>query len=330
MNNKQLIGLILIIYLGIGVFLPTVLNAQEGNPSSPPLRVLEVDKQPKKAKKAEERVESVNRILAMVGDHVVTMNQYRKRYGDTTLSRERLNPLVNEILLQAAADAKKLSPSEDQVQSVIQRQMDQIKSRGTQQFERILQVRGITEDEYKDQLREKARMQMLETRVLGHYFPSIRQSDTRAAQTYARARLMLIDDVSTAWQVYSWLKGSPTERTWNKLFKRYSDKLSLMGKHGDLGWFRWGYYGDPIEYRVYSLPLYTVSRPFRFRDYYAIVYPTGYRIARYGESSSDVFRKYQQFRRRSYRERLFDRLRSEYTVVYPSEVRKKLDLDGRT
>ena len=192
----------------------------------------------------------------------------------------------------------------------------------------MLQVQGLSESEYRQQMHDRIRQQMTETRLISRLYPEAREADTRAAQVHARARLMLVENPARAWQIYGWLQDNPTEQTWNKLYQQYSKKIFLMDKNGDLGWFRWGHYDKKIEYRVFSQPLYSVSKPFPFRERYALVYPTGYRITRSDTTPQGARSTFQQFRQKYYREQLYQRLRRDYDVIYPTAVRRELGYDG--
>ncbi len=185
-------------------------------------------------------------------------------------------------------------------------------------------MRGTTEDQLRNQFRERIKQQSLESRVLSEYFPQIRSEDTRPAYVSVRARLMYLNSLDRAWYVYRWLQDQPSESTWNRLFDRHSRKISLMSDQGDLGWFHWGRFSPEIEYRIFRLPLYTVSRPFELRDGYALVYPTGYRLDPTNPKTSDSIQVYQRYRRRFLLEKLYERLREEMNLVIPTSVRNRI------
>ncbi|MFB6226796.1 MAG: peptidylprolyl isomerase [bacterium] len=267
---------------------------------------------------------AVNRVLAVVGDQVLTMNDYTERYGDTKLSLRRLKPLVNRLLLRRAAKSNEVTLKESRLNQMVQQQIDRVSS-APGGLSRLLRRRGMTKNDYRQQLRKRIEKQVLENRLLRQYFPGLQNPDTRPASVSVRARLMMVEDVATAWWVYGWLNDSPDEATWNQLFSTYSKRLSLMGNHGDLGWFRWGYFNREVEYRIYSLPLYAVSQPFKLRNGYALVYPTGYRFTPNTQPGQKSKRAYRRYRQRFYRDRLYDKLRQDFEVNYPSSVRADLE-----
>lgn len=299
---------------------PTVLPAQDTS-----VEIISVDEDPFKTEEETGPV-PVNRILAVVGEQVLTMDEYQTRYGDTRLSQRRLRPLVNQMLLEKAASDREVSLSESRVDRLVNRQVDRM-SRAPGGLDRVLRREGLTESEYRGQLRRRLKKQGLESRLLPEFFPGLDNSDTRPASVSVRARLMLVDDVASAWRIYGWLNDQPSERTWNRLFDEYSRRMGLMGKYGDLGWFQWGHFNSKVEYRIFTLPLYAVSEPFPLQDGYALVYPTGYRFTPNESPGSTARKAYRRYQRRYYREQLYDRLREDYPVSYPSSVRRQLGMN---
>lgn len=289
------------------------------------VEIISVDEQPFETRASETGPVAVNRVLAVVGEQVLTMGDYRKRYADTELTYARLRPLVNRMLLKEAARSRDVSFSESRLDRLVERQMQRFSS-APGGLQRVLDQRGLTRDAYRRQLRRRIEKQALESRLLPEFFPALDESDTRPASVSVRARLILVDSVSRAWQIYDWLNDQPSELTWNRLFDRYSRQLSLMGSHGDLGWFQWGHFNRQVEYRIFKLPLYTVSKPFRLRNGYALVYPTGYRFTPDKTPGKTALRAYRRYQRRYYRGKLYEKLRNNYSVNYPASVQRQLEL----
>lgn len=290
------------------------------------VEIISVDEKSLQSGQGETGPVSVNRVLAVVGEQVLTMDDYKNRYGDTGLTYGRMKPMVNMLLLREAARNREISFSEARLDRMVERQEQRLSS-APGGLDRLLSQRGLTRSEYRENLRRRIRKQGLERQLLPEYFPGIDNSDTRPASVSVRARLIIVDDVASAWRIYDWLNDVPTEKTWNELYERYSRKLGLMGKFGDLGWFHWGHFNRQVEYRIFKLPLYAVSKPFQLRDGYALVYPTGYRFTPDNSTGSTALNAYNRYQRRYYRERLYQRLREDYSVNYPASVKSQLNIE---
>lgn len=310
-----------IIFLSFALVVPT--GTVMANDTS--VRIIGINGEPSETAEPQprDRPIPVNRVLAVVNDRVITMQEYRAEHGDTVLTYGRLEPMIDRLLLLEAAGDTLLQKVEGRVDNLVERQLDRIR-RQPGGLERLLRMRGTTEEQLRDQFRKRIKQQSLESQVLSDYFPQIQNEDTRPAYVSVRARLMYVDSLDRAWNVYRWLQDQPSEGTWNRLFDRYSRKISLMGNHGDLGWIHWGRFSPEIEYRIFRLPLYTVSRPFELRDGYALVYPTGYRLDPTNPEASDSIKVYRRYRRRYFVDRLYERLREEMNVVIPTSVSNQM------
>jgi hypothetical protein len=287
------------------------------------VRIIDIDENTKSRTDNARGPVPVNRVLAVVNDRVITMQDYQREHGDTVLTYGRLEPMIDRLLLQEAAGDTLLRTVQGRVDDLVGRQIGRLR-RQPGGLERMLQMRGISEQELRNQLRERIKKQSLESRVLRDYFPQIQNEDTRPAYVSVRARLMYVDTLDEAWWIYRWLQDQPSETTWNTLFQEYSRKISLMGESGDLGWLHWGRFSPEIEYRIFRQPLYTVSRPFELRDGYALVYPIGYRLDPTNPEASDSLQVYRRYRRRYLLDQLYDRLRQEMNVVIPASVRSQI------
>jgi parvulin-like peptidyl-prolyl isomerase len=287
------------------------------------VQIIDIDKKAFKEDTTPESV-PVNRVLAVVDEQVITMADYQSKYGDTVLTYGRLQPLIDQLLLLAAAKDRKRSIPDDRLDKLVEQQIARI-NRRPGGLKTVLRRRGLTKRQFRSQLRRRLKTQFLESRVLAKEFPEIRNQDTQPAYVSVRARLMVVDDMAKAWRIYRWLQTQPSQTTWNQLYEKYAEKMSILGNDGDLGWFTWGQYNQKIEYRVFKLPLYAVSRPFKLRDGYALVYPTGYRLEPTVPEPSRAFKVYQGYRRRFLREKLYERLRQRKSVVIPSSIRDRLN-----
>jgi hypothetical protein len=265
----------------------------------------------------------VNRVLAIVDDQVITMSDYRAEYGDTVLTYGRLEPLIDRSLILAESADRKISLPEGRLDRLVERQVSRMKQ-APGGLERMLRSRGLTEENFREGLRQRIKTRFLESRVLTRMYPQVQDGDTQSALVSVRARLMYVDNLRQAWRLYGWLQAQPTQETWNRLYENYSRKLGLMGEHGDLGWFQWGQYNRTIEYEVFKSPLYTVSHPFALRDGYAMIYPTGYRLDPAIDNPSRAIKVFKRYRRRFYVDRMYERLRREQSVIIPTSVQDRL------
>lgn len=269
--------------------------------------------------------EPVNRVLAVVGDRAVTLREYRRQYGDVPVTRRRLDDLVNRHLLREAARDRDLMPDTGLMDRYVNRRMSEVRSRAGARFEAYLRRESRSETQFRQRVRRSVERQIIISRLVEEFFPD-EGSDTVPAGVKVRARMIVVEDVATAWHLYRWLREDPRTSTWNRLFERYSQRMSPMGQHGDLGWFQWGHFHPKIEYRVFRLPLHGVSRPFSLKGRYAIVSPTGMRVMPDGATvSPGVLKAYRRYRQRFYREKLSSRLRDHYTVEIPPSVRRSFD-----
>jgi len=293
--------------------------------ADPSVSIIGIDEEPPETAESapRDRPVPVNRVLAVINDRVITMREYRAEHGDTELTYGRLEPMIDRLLLLEASGDTLLRKVEGRVDNLVERQLDRIRQQPGG-LKRLLRMRGTTEEQLRSQFRQRIKQQSLESQVLTDYFPQVQSEDTRPAYVSVRARLMYVDSLDQAWDIYRWLQDQPSETTWNRFFDRYSRKISLMGDHGDLGWFHWGRFSPGIEYRIFRLPLYTVSRPFELRDGYALVYPTGYRLDPTQPGGSDSIQVYQRYRQRYLVDRLYDRLREKMNVVIPTSVRNRM------
>lgn len=281
------------------------------------------DTQPQEETSQVESSVPYNRILVGVDDQIITMADYKAEHGDTELTYGRLDPMIDRLLLLKAAKDRSIETPENRVNKLFNRQLSQIQTTpgGLSSF---LERRGLTREQYERKLKRDIKKRFLESRVLVDEFPQVRNQDTQPAYVSVRARLLFLDDVTTAWHIYNRLQVLPTEKTWNHLYEKYSQKLGLMDKNGSLGWFNWGQYNRDIEYRVYKLPIYAVSEPFPLQDGYALVYPTGFRLDPTNPVPSRSVKALQSYRRQFLTEKLYEKLHEEYSVVIPESVQQRI------
>jgi foldase protein PrsA len=130
-------------------------------------------------------------VLATVGDEKITkgdldklLSQYdaqlKQQYGDdyatndkvkdqiTELKQNQLNNLVTEKILLQKATELNIKPSDDEINSKIDDQINQIKTQYTEegQFESVLEQNGFTEDEFKEMLKTQVILSAVQEEIL--------------------------------------------------------------------------------------------------------------------------------------------------------------------
>jgi hypothetical protein len=269
---------------------------------------------------------SVNRVLAIVGDSVITLREYQEEFADTTLSKDRLEDLIDQTLINLAAADMGVSVSEQQARQLVDRRLEaMISSGGVEEFKQYLAAQNMTEDEFREQMLQQSQTEILLMRVLSRAFPEFSSPDTVTAAARVRARLMIIPEQKQAKKVFEKLQENPSEENWNRLYKKYSRPRWFVGENGRLGWFGWGSFHTEIEYRVFKLSLYGLSEPFEWRGDYLIVWKTGVKLPESGKRPSmEDLEYFEQLRQRYYQGKLLKMLREHYAVDIPDSVRRRL------
>ncbi len=258
------------------------------------------------------------------------MKHYRDRFGDTDLKTTRLRQLIEARMIQQRAREMEVLLQKQRVEAFVDDRIDSmVEENGSDAFDQYLRSQGWSREEYRLRLRSQIRDEMLRGRVIARTYPEVQDSDTYPAYRQIRARMILVEDSSTARSIHRNLSDSPAESTWNRMFEEHSLKLSFMGPHGDLGWFQWGHFDREIEYQIYRLPEYGFSEPFVVRGRYALVHRTGTRSVPNPQGDTGaVLRTEQRLRAHFYEDRLLRELRRRYSVVVPRSVRGQLDVEG--
>ncbi len=275
---------------------------------------------------------SVNRVLAIVGDSVITLREYQQKFADTTLVKERLEDLIDQTLINQAAADMGISVSEQQARQLVDRRLEaMIASGGKEEFRQYLAGKNMTEDKFRKKMLKQAQKEIILMRVLSRAFPEFSKPDTVAAASRVQARLMIIPDRKQAYKVFEKLQKNPSEENWNRLYQKHSRPRWFVGKNGNLGWFGWGSFHTEIEYRVFKLPLYGLSEPFEWRGDYLIVWKTGVKSPESGiKPSMKDLEYFEQLRQRYYQGKLLKSLREHYAVDIPDSVRRRLGGENST
>ncbi len=300
------------------------LPAEEGPPITEPEPLFEEELEPREPTLEEpvEADEAFNRVYARVGGEVVTKADYRREFGTAEVEPERLKWLIDELLIDVAAEEVGARITAEDVEQMVDQQIGQIKMQaGEEGFQSQLQREGLTEEEFREQMAEELQRQQKLSAVLFSQYPELQPEEgepASASPTRPRARIMLLESNDTAEKVYTELeKGAE----WEAVFEEKSEKLGFMGEAGDLGWFDWGQWGRELEFRIFKLPLFGISEPFEFRGYNTIIQKTGSRLVPPWEEISIRSREtWRNYRLEYYQEKLLELLREEYAVYVPSDL----------
>lgn len=288
-------------------------SVDTGSLEEPPEEVLEGQEEPGDA--------YLDRVLAVVQDDVVTLGDYRAAYGNQPLEADRLRRLIEDTLVTAGFRQYGITQQQDQLEQYVNQQIRRQKQ-NPRQFNALLDRRGLTEEEYRQQiLRDIQRNQLLQRVYL---------EDPEAARLGAavrtRGRMMFLPDEETAREVYELLEELPELKTWRRLYDQYAQPRPFLDEEGRLEEFTWGTWDREIEYRFFSLPVLGVSEPFSWRNNHVILFRSGVQIPPVEEVTDEaMMRYYDQYRSRYLGERLPDRLAEEFTIHVPESVEKFLD-----
>ncbi|GEM_PF-5337598 len=269
-----------------------------------------------------EEDEALNRVYARVGGRVITKADYRREFGTTEVDPERLKWLIDELLIEVAAEEVGVQITDEEVEELVEQQINQIRMQaGEEGFQRQLQMEGLTETEFREQMMKEFKRQQKLSAVLFAQYPELQPEEgepAMASPTRPRARIMLLESSKVAEEAYDRLAEG---EAWETVFEEKSRQLAFMGDAGDLGWFDWGDYARELEYRTFELPLFGISKPFEFQGEKAIVQKTGSRlIPPWEEVSVRAQETWSHYRLEYYQERLVELLRDEYAVHIPSDL----------
>ncbi|MFP4686716.1 MAG: SurA N-terminal domain-containing protein [bacterium] len=269
---------------------------------------------------------SLNRALALVGDSVITLRDYRSQFKDTQITRPRLDHLIDQALIDFAASDMGISITDENTRQMVDQRLEAIiNSGGEEQFRSYLEAEGLTEKQFREQMQEQSKSEMLLSQVIARSFPEFAVPDTFTAGARLKARLMIIDDRQTANEVFEKLGKKPTEEEWNRLYEEHSRPQWFVGEYGKLDWFGWGSFHEDIEYHLFKLPLYALSEPFHYRGDYLLVWKTGIRYPSPGTAPEmEELQYFEQLRQKFYHERLLELLRDHYAVEIPDSVLRQI------
>ena len=240
----------------------------------------------------------VERIVAVVGDSAVTLTELQefmliaaqgKMPTDPSavesLREEALKTLVDQLMVvQAAARDSTLAPDEDVIESRVEQMMTQTTQQvgGPAQFQQALADEGITQAEYREQLKQRIRREQISQMFFRSRLRSapgvvVTEAEMRALYEARKSELshpelMTIRQAvvnpaasDSAWsaakvRIDSVLAKARAGEDFAELAKQYSADGSAANG-GDLGWFRRGQMVRAFEETAFRLPIGRISDP---------------------------------------------------------------------
>ena len=248
------------------------------------------------------RADVVERIVAVVGDSVVTLTELQEylvvlqAQGEklptdpvavAKIQDEALNSLVDQLLIvQAAARDTLVVPDEDEIESRVDGMLKQTSDRvgGPGQFQQLLVQEGMTQAEYREQLKQRIRIQQIQElffrsqmrtaapvavpeQEMRSLFAAQGAAATHPELVYIKQAVVVPSPSDSAWEATRRQADSLVVRLragedFAELAKKYSSDGSADAG-GDLGWFRRGSMVKEFEEVAFRAPVGQVSEPVR-------------------------------------------------------------------
>ena len=235
----------------------------------------------------------VDRIAAVVGDTIILESELEEQILELrargvsvpeepaereAFRRELLERRIDDVVLLLRARAEGITVSDAAVNETVDEQLAQIRRRfpGEMEFLRALEATGLTLTEFRLQLTEQARSQLMIQQYLqanqGRLSPEpVSESEIR--RLFEQQKPSLGPKPPTVSFVQLVLRPQPSDSVraaaraeaeqvlaelraggdFTVLARRHSDDTSTREDGGDLGWFRRGMMVGPFEEAVYGL-----------------------------------------------------------------------------
>jgi peptidyl-prolyl cis-trans isomerase SurA len=244
----------------------------------------------------------VDRVVAVVGDSVITMTQILEELqvvaarGQTVAPEEILEELVNvQLVLQAAARDTTLQISEEEIDERVEAAVDEIRQRfGTElAYQTALESYGMTAQQYRDQLRTRIRTEQMRDMFIRKELQStppvsITEQEMMDFFEARRGSLQQRPELLTLQQIFveptasdsAWAEAKAEADSVVTLLVGGADFAELAAAHsddpsadegGDLGWFRRGVMVREFEQTAFQLADGQVSAPVRTRYGYHVI-----------------------------------------------------------
>ena len=244
--------------------------------------------------------ETVERIVALVGDSAITLTELQEAVLVTAqgslpkdpeqvakLQDEALKSLVEQMLvLQAAAKDSTLKVDDAEIEGRVDQAMSQTTQQigGAQRFQEALAQEGLTQAEYREQLKQRIRRDQISqmffrSRLRTAQGVVVTEDEMRAMFEEQKANLSHPELVTIRQAVIapvasdsSWAAAKAKIDSVADLAKAGQDFAELAKKYsadgsaaqgGDLGWFRRGAMVKEFEETAFRLPMGKVSEPVR-------------------------------------------------------------------
>lgn len=207
------------------------------------------------------RAELVDRILAVVNDEIITQREMEERAyltimtmpeppneADVEKLRQRvLQDLVKDRLVRQAALEKRIILSRDEVESVVEERLGQLREMHGDQLADMLLQEGFSVEEYTEVMRRETKKELIQGRLISEAVQQrIVVTDADVRVEYG-ARMILTPDGALARRILLDLKSG------RLLFPEAVQKHSTgpnVGSGGDMGMFTLGQWSLEIEAEI--------------------------------------------------------------------------------
>lgn len=245
----------------------------------------------------------VDRVVAIVGDSVITMTEVLAEYrvaqqsGQEVTPRRVLDELVNvQLMLQAAARDSTLEVPAEELDDRVEAAVEQIRGRfpSERAYQQALEQQGLTPQEYREQLRERIRVEQLQQMFIRKHLAStpavaVTEEEMRDFYEARRSTLQQRPELLTLQQVF--VEPTASDSAWAvakaeadslrallvegadfaELARENSDDPASASEGGDMGWFRRGVMVREFEQTAFNLRDGQISQPVRTRYGYHLI-----------------------------------------------------------
>ncbi|MGD2069026.1 MAG: peptidylprolyl isomerase [Gemmatimonadota bacterium] len=245
----------------------------------------------------------VDRVVALVGDSVITMTEVIAEYrvaqqsGQEVTPRRVLDELVNvQLMLQAAARDSTLEVPTDELDERVEDAVEQVRGRfpDDRTYQQALEQQGLTPQEYRQQLRERIRVEQLQQMFIRKHLastPAVAVTEEEMRDFYEARRTTLQErpELLTLQQVF--VEPTASDSAWAaaeaeadslrallaegadfaEMAKENSDDPASATEGGDMGWFRRGVMVREFEQAAFNLRDGQISQPVRTRFGYHLI-----------------------------------------------------------